>query len=124
MYELGFEPGFPGARLTLVAQAAVGLGITAIAAANNRRDLWKQRAQCSDRRRLSGAAITEHEDTTHARIDGRDQNGQFHVILTDNRRKRKGCAHADPNKMMETAIVDLFYISYMIYVIFNLHTAM
>ena len=55
-----------------------------------------RRQQCRSAHRggLAGAAVTEHEDAAHARVDGGDQDRLLHLVLADDRRKRKTHSHA------------------------------
>jgi hypothetical protein len=43
--------------------------------------------------RLAGPAIAEHHDPAESRIDCRDQQREFHLVLTDDRREGEGHAH-------------------------------
>jgi hypothetical protein len=56
----------------------------------------QQGRQGAHGRGLAGAPVAEHHHAAHAGIGGRDQQGQLHLVLADDRRKGVGGAHAKP----------------------------
>ena len=77
----------------LVAARAIGTGITAIPAALHRLHARQQRGQRAHHGRLAGAAIAQHEHTTHGRIHRRDEQCELHLFLSYDCTERKGNAH-------------------------------
>jgi hypothetical protein len=53
----------------------------------------QKRGKRPDCCRFSGSPVTESEDTADRRIHGCDQEGQFHLFLSDNRREGKRPPH-------------------------------
>jgi hypothetical protein len=64
-----------------------------IGATNDSSHFRQKRGQRSYRRRFSGSPVTECKDAADRRVHGCDQEGQFHLFLSDNRREGKRPPH-------------------------------
>jgi len=64
-----------------------------IGATNDGAHFGQKRSQRPDCSRFSGSPVTESQDTADRRIHGCDQEGQFHIFLSDNRREGKRPPH-------------------------------
>ena len=86
------ESTFPA----FVAARAIRRRVAAIATPLHRLHAWQERRQRTDDGRFSRAAISKDKDAAHGRIDGRNEERQLHLLLTDNCTERKSNAHTIP----------------------------
>jgi len=83
-----------GAGLALGAVARRGSGIAIVAAACHDAHGWQKSRKRAHGRGLAAPPIAENQDAADARVDCRGQNRKLHIVLADDRRKRKGGRHA------------------------------
>ena len=81
------------ARAALVAVRVTLSRVAAVAAALDHLHRRQECRERADRRRLAGAAIAENKHATDGRIDRCDQQRSFHLVLADQRCKRKSRRH-------------------------------
>ena len=92
--EFGLGPGAVRRLAMNWAAPGVSLWIAMIGTAHRRFDRRQKRSEGPHRRGLAGPAIPEHHHTADPLVDGGDQQGPLHLILTDDRRKRVRLTHS------------------------------
>ena len=81
------------ARSRHSAHRSASAPIAAIRASGDDAHPRQQSGERPHRCRLSRASVAENQNPADGRIDRGDQQGPFHIVLADDRRKRKGECH-------------------------------
>jgi hypothetical protein len=77
----------------VVASAGAGVGVAAVPAAADDVHQWKERREGADRRGFGGPSMAEDKDPTDGGVNGGEEDGTLHFLLTDDRREWEGDAH-------------------------------
>jgi len=80
-------------RVALLAGTGRRSGVAAVAAVGDGAHLGQQPGQRPDRGGLAGATVAQHQHAADGGVDRRDQDRPLHLVLADDRGKRKGDCH-------------------------------